>query len=577
MRNIVKLTFGLLLFLSVLAVVSACRKSTLVYSVSNRPNITRFLQEHPDEFSELSKVLNLSGTASFLDAYGSYTLFAPNNTAIKAYLQTKGKTTVEEISGDEWKSFVRFHLLEDSIGTEQFTDGKLPQLTMFGQYLITGSESANGQTKIRVNRQANITASNISVGNGLIHTIDNTLTPASLTIAQILEANGNYVIFTEALKKSGLFETLNVLPANNPTLNKKFLTLIAETDDVLKDALIYDYDDLKRTYSNTGDPTLATDSLHLFLEYHILYEAKYLADIITSSAHHTLAPLEVLTAKLSGESVLINDDYFNGTHEVGIELPRNTGDISATNGVVHNAAKHFGIKLRSPYRVDFDVCTFPELLKNKAYYGVNSYEFTTEEAAELTEVRFSGAVENKKLIYRFGSGQGTSKTSYNVDVLIVPMATGGTSSRPEWVEFKTPLLIRGKYKIWIGYYTQAQSSSNGGTKTEVQALIGADGSDVRTPLSNARTLNFVTKRPGQPADVEEAIGWKTYMENTSGSQVSRLMGIADIPQTGRYWIRLKAIDGSQTTNNIDLIQFIPINDNQQYPKFKPDGTLIPKP
>ena len=154
-------------------------------------------------------------------------------------------------------------------------------------------------------------------------------------------------------------------------------------------------------------------------------------------------------------------------------------------------------------------------------------------------------------------------------------ASGG--SRADWIDFKNPLLIRGKEKEWIGYYVQKESCSNGGTTTEVQTLIGQEGSEERVPLANSRTLSFITKRPGSAPDVEEALGWKIYMESTSGSQSSRMVGIADIPQTGRYWIRLKAINGSQKTNNVDLIQFIPINMDQQYPKFKIDGTEIPRP
>src|SRR5690606_5614957 len=197
--------------------------------------------------------------------------------------------------------------------------------------------------------------------------------------------------------------------------------------------------------------------------------------------------------------------------------------------------------------------------------------------------KFSHGMEAERFIYRYGSGQGTSKTSYNYDVLVVPLGPNGASNRPKWVDFKTPLLVKGKYKVWIGYYTQQESSSGGGSNAIVQALIGAEDSAERTLLANSRTLSFITKRPGQPADVEEAIGWKIYTEPNSGSQVARLMGIADIPQTGRYWLRLEAVAGGpnggngQRMNNIDLIQFIPVGDDQQYPRFNIKGEEIPRP
>jgi uncharacterized surface protein with fasciclin (FAS1) repeats len=556
----------------------ACRKDSLVHSTSNAVNMTQYLKDNPEDFSELVKILNLSETASFLNAYGSYTMFAPTNTAIKAYLQEKGKAAVEEISAGDWKNFVRLHLLEDSIPTSRFNDGKLFDLTMYGQYLTTASENVAGVTKIRINKQANVIKPNISVGNGLIHSIDHVLSPATLSVAQTIEANPEYSIFTEALKATGLYEKLNLLPANNPNEKTKWLTVIPETNEVFKAAQINSYAELKTKYATTADTKLATDGLNLFMAYHILYDAKYLADIITSTAHNTLAPLEVLTSKLSGETVLINDDTFNGIYEKGFSLIRGKSDMTATNGVVHQASAHFAIKARSPYRVDFDVASFPELLKNTQYYKRQTYEFTAAEAASLSEIKFSGPIN--KLIYRYGTGQSTSKTSLNVDVLIVPLDAGG-ADRPEWAEFRTPLLIKGKYKVWIGYYTQAEG---GTTTTEVQALIGADGTTERVPLSNPRVLSFIVKRPGInktvngvaviDTEAEEAIGFKTYMENTSGSQVARLMGVADIQQTGRYWLRLRAVNGKQNTNNIDVVQFIPLNDDQQYWKYKPDGSKI---
>lgn len=574
-----------MLILSVLTCLWSCRKDSLVRTVSNEVNMTKYLSNNPEQFSELSKILKLSGTASFLNAFGSYTLFAPTNDAIKAYLLEQGKTSVEDISSDDWKSFVRFHLLEDSIPTSKFSDGKLPQLTMYGQYLTTTSVNENAVTRIKVNRQANVIKADIPVGNGLIHSIDHILTPASLSLAQTIEANPEYSIFTKALIESGLYASLNILPANNPVAANKWLTVIAQTDDVFKAANILSYEDLLDKYSDTGNPKLPQDSLHLFLKYHILYDAKYLADIITSDAHNTLAPLEVLTSKLSGETVLINDDTFNGIYEPGFSLLRNRSDITATNGVLHDASQHFAIKLRSPFRVDFDVAAFPEMVKNTAYYKSASYEFSPDEAAALTEIKFSTKEGQKQsgLIYRHGSA-GTSKNSHNKDILVVPLAAGGTSSRAEWVDFRTPLLIRGKYKVWVTFYTQKQSSNS---ISEAVALIGIDGSEERVPLSNARTLSFISKRPGiektvngvkvTDYDALEAIGWKTYMKDESGSQVGRLMGVADLSQTGRYWLRLKSINGSQTTNNIDMIHFIPIGDDQQYWKYEVDGTKIFRP
>lgn len=148
--------FMLLGICSAVICLMACRKNALVEGTSKVVNMTQYLLDHPEDFSLLNQILERSETASFLNAYGSYTFFAPTNTAIKAYLSEKGKTGVDDISAADWKTFVRFHLLEDSIPTSKFNDGKLYELTMYGQYLTTASENIAGVTKIRINRQANV-------------------------------------------------------------------------------------------------------------------------------------------------------------------------------------------------------------------------------------------------------------------------------------------------------------------------------------------------------------------------------------------------------------------------------------
>jgi uncharacterized surface protein with fasciclin (FAS1) repeats len=577
-KNNLRLSAVLMLAMLMITV-WGCVKDSIQHTTSDTVNITQYLGKYPEKFSLLSKVLTISESASFLKAYGSYTIFAPTDDAIKAYLKTIGKSSVEDVSAASWKDFVRYHILPDSVPTSRFTDGKLPTLTMYGQYLITLATNTNGKTQVVVNRQANITQANISVGNGIIHVIDHALTPATLTVAQTIEANPKYSIFTQALKETTLYDSLNYSTANNPDATRKFLTAIAESDDVFKAAGFANYSALKAKFSNTGNPKTPTDSLHLFMDYHILYGAKYLADIITESAHTTLAPAQVITAKLSGITVLINDDEFNGVHEAGQVLTRDFSDVTATNGVVNDAATHFAIKVRNPYPVYYDVQAVPDIMKNTAVYQQSAvYTYSADETASFSDVKFATATA--KFAYA-GTSQTVGKTSYNKDVFRVPL---GTSSNPVWAEFRTPLLIRGTYKVWLGYYAQQQGSS---PATEATASIGIDGSSERLPLANSRTVNFATKRPGlkktvngvsvDDPDGEEAIGFKTYMASTTGAQVARLMGVITITQTGRYWFRLTAVNGNQESNNVDMIQFIPVGMDQQYPKFNPDGSLIPRP
>jgi hypothetical protein len=142
------------------------------------------------------------------------------------------------------------------------------------------------------------------------------------------------------------------------------------------------------------------------------------------------------------------------------------------------------------------------------------------------------------------------------------LATGGPN-RVLWWEFRTPLIVRGKYKVWIGYRWQKQSGSSLNVNQ-----ISVDG--VVLP----RLLEFTVTRPvGTDAELE-AQGWKQYTESTSTNWGARLIGIVDIKTTGRHILRIQNLIGTQNNNNLDLIQFIPVDEDQVYPRFRPDGTLI---
>jgi hypothetical protein len=66
---------------------------------------------------------------------------------------------------------------------------------------------------------------------------------------------------------------------------------------------------------------------------------------------------------------------------------------------------------------------------------------------------------------------------------------------------------------------------------------------------------------------------------TSAVMVGRLVGIANIRTTDRHWIRVRGL-GGMTGNNIvgvDMIHFIPVNMDQQYPRFSRSGTVFRRP
>ncbi|MVT12389.1 fasciclin domain-containing protein [Chitinophaga tropicalis] len=542
----------LIVFLLLLCGWGSCKKAPIISDTSDQVNIIGYLEKNKAQFSDLLKILSTTGDNGFLSVYGAYTFFAPTNDAISAYLKATGRPSIDKIDLQELKDLMKFHLLEDTLTTPSFSDGKLPRLTMYGQYLITGASNTGGQTRITVNRQANLIQSNIRVSNGVIHVIDHVLVPATQTLAQTITSDPKYSVFAEALQATGLYDTVNILPGNNPDSTKQWLTVIAESDSVLAAAGFSSYAALKARYCHTGDPKNVTDSLYLYVRYHILYGIKYLADIVSNTSHTTLAPLEVVTSKLSGLTVLINDDVFNGVHEPGVELDRNTSDRSASNGVVHSALGHFAIKVRNPVPVYWDVADFPEIRNLPAYYGKQNYPFALTNMPKDITVPGPSA-----MTYTVGG------TYVKGDFLAIPL---GGPGRSPWVELKTPLLVRGRYKVWICYRTQKQSGSSNNVNQ-----ISIDGE----PLQ--RSMNFTVNMPISTEGEMESQGWKWYTSPASNNWAGRLVGTIEIRTTDRHLLRFTTLQGTQNNNNLDMIHFIPQDMDQLYPRFMADGTPVPRP
>ncbi len=190
-----------------LSFLSSCKKLEIVTATTSDVNIYDYLVQHPSQFSEFAKLIDKAGYSSFLNAYGSYTLFAPTNEGVKTFLKDMGKASVNDFTVTEAQNIVKLHLIEDTLNTSSFTDGKLPKVTMLGQYLLTGVTNNNGVSSYTVNRQALILQPNIHLSNGNVHVLNNVLRAATKTVAQTVEANPDFSIFTQALKETGYYDS----------------------------------------------------------------------------------------------------------------------------------------------------------------------------------------------------------------------------------------------------------------------------------------------------------------------------------------------------------------------------------
>jgi len=565
---------------------SGCKQDHLTYNTTSTVNLYDYMSQNADQFSLFQQIVDKAGYASFLNTYGTYTLFAPTNAGVNAYLKAAGIANVGAIDAATAKGLVSIALIADTISSTNFTDGKIRTPTTSGQYLITGTKIINGVATTVINKQANLITANVKVGNGLLHVIDNMLAPAGLTLAQTVEQNSKYTIFTAILKATHFYDTLNVAVSTNPNPLRKYLTLIAITDSSYKASGFADYNAVKTRYSTKGDPTNHADSLWLYAAYHIWPEISFLSDIAINNSHATLAPLEITTSQLFGQDLLINNDTFNGVLELGQQLYRPASDISAANGVLHSAQGYsatisgvayksvgnYTIKIRFPSPVYFDLGVQPEILKTPGLYRQPN-KTGTFLIGQLANVLMTGAgsAGNNMIYTTEPNPPNTNDYYYNNDYMVMGTRWRLGSNGLHSAEFLTPVIVKGTYKIWVDY---KQNSS--GTVT----LSYFDNVSLPNTFNNADPLN-----PTETDAQAEARGFKSYSDSPVGTSttngynnfVGRLLGIVNIATTDHHKIRFEttAVDGSNPNFILDVVEFRPIAMDQVHPRLGRAGVLVP--
>lgn len=218
-RNIItkslnrKLTFFLVILVGVSGLFSSCIKDEpAIVSTFTQEMMGEYLNDHKPEYSEFYKLLDTTQVLGLVNAYGEYTLFAPDNEAMQTFYTASGKTSLKDFPLDALKKIAYDHLIKGyKISSDKFTDGLMPYLTMSERYVETSSKAVDGAYVYFVNQTSAILKQNILVSNGVIHKINKVLVPSVLTLPQAIAADKRFSIFNEALIQTGLVNKIKLL------------------------------------------------------------------------------------------------------------------------------------------------------------------------------------------------------------------------------------------------------------------------------------------------------------------------------------------------------------------------------
>ncbi|MBN2518900.1 MAG: fasciclin domain-containing protein, partial [Bacteroidales bacterium] len=415
---------------------------------------------------------------------------------------------------EELRQIVRYHICPDSISSSEFTDGGLPDTTLSGDYLITSFDTG-GISDIIVNNEAKIIQRDINVVNGIIHIIDKVLDPVLDMIAEMIEKDGKYTIFAEALKQTGLYDSLNI--------KTNSFTIFAETDSVFALNGITSFQELKEAYSQTGEPYLnPIDSLYLWVAYHCIDHKVLFLDDFDNTTYENLTHSALLTVTKTTD-FLVNESLAN------IEMSNNT----AKNGVMHSLNNLLTF-IPVPVAVYFDIVDKPEIRALA--------QFRTTSISQIPGTDLPNGVAGIRVAPGDTWKYGYQNNWYNYNDYFE--YSFDAANNRLWFEFDTPPLVKGgTYNIWICGKCQ---------DTRATADVYWDGEYVFR-LDMSETFDG-------PDEDWETTGLKHYSTNMSPRNIGFNIGSFEITTEGPHKMKfVRVTDGPYT---IEIIQFIPSDENQ---------------
>jgi uncharacterized surface protein with fasciclin (FAS1) repeats len=530
------------------------------FLTSDEIMIDEYIDQKDQSMSVFLRIADIAGFRGMLHAYGTNTCFIPTNEAIEVYCTRLGIDSLQQLPVEELEKFVKFHIVRDTIQSADFVDGRLATASMLGKFLTTRTvQEGSNDPVIRVNRQADITQKDIRVANGIIHKINYVLTPNPKTVGEMIQLlPENYSLFKTIMEESGMIDTLTVNKADGV-----WYTVFIHSDEAFANAGIIDRVSLIEKMK-VAQPDYATDEaklIELFASYHCVKRLAYVADLTLTSAELTLAPNQVITFKNNRDSLIVNEYQSLTKFERGMPVDKSSEwtDFSCYNGVLIDVAGYIQPVKRGAEAIYWELTDQPEIKKMKEYRKKGSW--VTFSPGQLSELQFGG--KNSPTITYVVDAAFSDKNQYvHYDYFDIPM-------RPtllQWMEIKTPVLTEGVYNVWICW-------RRGGENNKFKTTFKQEGKEDQV-LPNVFDLGEYFNTSAT-AEVNLNNGMKQYNAKQRISVFcSRNCGAVKVDYTGRHTLRIDALSGKNQSAWWDMIQFIPVDQNQLWPRFDVEGNAI---
>lgn len=308
----------LIAFLALIAFVSVSCNNDDNDSSQTPQTIVSIAKANP-ELSNLVAALEKADLAATLNTSGSYTVFAPTNTAFSAFLSAKGYANLNEVPVAALKEILLNHVLSTKVKSTEIATGYVKTLAKGGasasntisMYLEKGTGvTINGG---KTNGGATVITADIEASNGIIHVVDGVI--GLPTIVNHAIANKNFTTLVAALTynpSSGFAGILSGTASSPFTVfaptNAAFTSFLTET-------------------GFSGLPAIPANVLETTLKYHVVAGANVLSTSLTNGQVVNTFAGQSFTVNLTGGAKI--------TDASGRVSTIVATDVQCSNGIIH--------------------------------------------------------------------------------------------------------------------------------------------------------------------------------------------------------------------------------------------------
>lgn len=305
-----KLNFFMSLILGGLVITSCSDDDNFNTPPVDNNNITAIAYK-TENLSILAQALTKTNLDGTLRAKGSYTVFAPTNTAFTTFLNANGFANLDAVPTPVLKEILLNHVVSGALQSSSLTTGYVKTLAK-GNASSTNTLSMfiNTSSGVRLNGVASVTTANVLATNGVIHVVDAVIgLPTIITHAT---ANPNFSTLVETLTSAGQPDFVSILSGTGP------FTVFAPTNTA--------FSNLNTELAPGGIAGVSSSNLTKVLQYHVVSPANVLSSTLTNNLSVTTILDQNFTVNLNPARIT----------DVNARVSNITAvDVQCSNGVIH--------------------------------------------------------------------------------------------------------------------------------------------------------------------------------------------------------------------------------------------------